>query len=163
MGLYQGFGHTVTSQSPIFIANIYEAILNNIPEEEENLLVRGPDSSHDILKKQQKLLDSGQHIPINIQEEQKKLDLDQLTTIYIPKEQMEIPNQSYYRYHIQTVTSQALFSAEPSEDSMIDIWESRNHFRSCLQQFPNLHPRYDLFKWNSATVDIVLVETALTG
>ena len=105
----------------IFIANIYEAILNNIPEEEENLLVRGPDSSHDILKKQQKLLDSGQHITINIQEKQKKLDLDQLTTIYIPKKQMEIPDQSYYQYHIQTVTSQALFSAEPSEDSMIDI------------------------------------------
>ena len=49
------------------------------------------------------------------------LDLDQLTTIYIPKEQMEIPNQIYYRYHILTFTSQALFSAEPSEDSMIDI------------------------------------------
>lgn len=51
VGLYQGFGQTVTPQSPITIANIYEAILNTIPEEQQKLLVRGQDSIHDIPKK----------------------------------------------------------------------------------------------------------------
>lgn len=55
-GLYQGFGHTISSQSPISIASIYEEIMNDIPEE------------------QQKLLNPGQDVTINIPEEQQKLN-----------------------------------------------------------------------------------------
>ncbi|GAB1293422.1 Transmembrane protein 184C [Apodemus speciosus] len=53
--------------------------------------------------KQQKLLDSGQHILINI-----------------PEEQMEITDHSFH-YLVETVNSQALFSSELSEDSVIDM------------------------------------------
>lgn len=53
-------------------------------------------------KKQQNLLDSGQHIIADIGEEQ-----------------MDIADHNY-QYLVETVTSQALFSAEPSENSVID-------------------------------------------
>ncbi|XP_052023345.1 transmembrane protein 184C-like isoform X3 [Apodemus sylvaticus] len=93
VGVYQGFGHTVTSQSPM-------------PAEEQKSLIRGQDSIHDIPKTQLKLLESYQHIIINI-----------------PEDQMEIPDFSF-QYIIETVSSQGLFSSEPSEASAIDMLES---------------------------------------
>ena len=105
VGLYQGFGNTVTSQSHISITNIYEAILNTILEEQEKRLVRGQDSTHDISKKQPKLYDSGQHIIINI-----------------PEEHMETNDHSF-QYLLEKVPSQAL-SSESSEDCVIDILDS---------------------------------------
>ena len=97
VGLYQGFGYTVTSQS-------------HIPEEEQKLLIRGQGSIHDTPKTQLKLLESDQHITINI-----------------PEDQMEIPDLSF-QYLIETVSSQGLFSSEPRfifhEDSAIDMLES---------------------------------------
>ncbi|XP_076771548.1 transmembrane protein 184C isoform X2 [Arvicanthis niloticus] len=52
VGLYQGLGHTIRSQSPISVPTLSEDILNDISEE------------------QQKLLDTGQDIVIDIPDEQ---------------------------------------------------------------------------------------------
>ncbi|GAB1293335.1 Transmembrane protein 184C [Apodemus speciosus] len=105
VGLYQGFGHTITSQSPISIANIYEALLNTILEEEQKLHIREQDNTHDISQKQKNLQDTDQHTINNI-----------------PEEHMEFTDDRF-QYLLETVTSQAI-SSEPSEDSVIDMLES---------------------------------------
>ncbi|XP_028638639.1 transmembrane protein 184C isoform X2 [Grammomys surdaster] len=67
VGLYQGFGHTIRSQSPVSEATVYEDILNDIPEE------------------QHKLLDTGQDVMIDMPDEQdmpwKSQYQDQLQTV----------------------------------------------------------------------------------
>ncbi|XP_021026529.1 transmembrane protein 184C [Mus caroli] len=61
-GLYQGFGHTVNSQSPVSIASIYEEILNDIPAEQQKLLNPGQDITINIPEEQHKHLNTGKAV-----------------------------------------------------------------------------------------------------
>lgn len=104
VGLYQGFGHTITSQSPISIANLYEEILNDIPEEQQKF-------------------DTGQDFTIDIPEEQPKPDTGQ-DVIHLPYKQ-ELPYKNHYQDRIQTITSRYLLSSpKPSDDTIIDFSDS---------------------------------------
>lgn len=104
VGLYQGFGHTITSQSPISIANLYEEILNDIPEEQQKF-------------------DTDQDITIDIPEEQPKPDTGQ-DVIHLPYKQ-ELPYKNHYQDRIQRITSRYLLSSpKPSEDTIIDFSDS---------------------------------------
>ncbi|XP_029388424.1 transmembrane protein 184C-like [Mus pahari] len=117
VGLYQGFGYTIMSHSSI-------SILNDIPEEQQKLLNSEQDVTINIPEEQQKLLDIGKDVMIDIPEEQQKLlDTGKNVMIDIPEQEKEIPGNSQYQDHVQTVTSQA--STDTSEDSMSDISESQ--------------------------------------
>lgn len=127
VGLYQGFGHTITSQSPISIASLYEEILKDIPAAQRKLLGTEQDITIGIPEERQKLLGTGQDITIGIPEERQKLLVTgQDITIGIPEEQQGVPYKSQGQDHVKMVTSQAFLpSAKSSEDTITDISESQ--------------------------------------